>query len=134
MRWKWMLRALVTVLVLALSGCASNPQKESEVPVETTRHHEGKVIGGAGGALAGGAMAYSSAGLLCTIGGPLCAVVVVPAAILGGIVGLAGGAVVDKVNDSRAKDAPKDEAAPPRADISARLDGSAPGAAQPPPY
>lgn len=90
-----MLRILIAALVIALAGCASNPQKEATA--EETRHHEGKVIGGAGGALAGGALGYSSAGVLCTIGGPLCAVVVVPAAILGGVIGLAGGAIVDKV-------------------------------------
>lgn len=107
-----MLRTLIATLVVALAGCASNPRNEGE-PVEETRHHEGKVIGGAGGALAGGAMAYSSAGLLCTLGGPLCAVVVVPAAILGGVIGLAGGTVVDKVNDARSRDAVT-EAAQPR--------------------
>lgn len=117
-------RTLVAALLVALAGCASNPRKESEAPAGETRHHEGKVIGGAGGALAGGAMAYSSAGLLCTIGGPLCAVVVVPAAILGGVIGLAGGTVVDKVNDARSRDATA-EAAPPRASASARRDESA---------
>jgi hypothetical protein len=128
-----MLRTLVAVLAIALAGCASNPRTEGEAPAEETRHHEGKVIGGAGGALAGGAMAYSSAGLLCTIGGPLCAVVVVPAAILGGVIGLAGGTVVDKVNDARSRDAIA-EAAPPRAGTSARPGGSARAEAPPPPY
>ena len=124
-------RALIAALVLTLAGCASNPQKETAT--EETRHHEGKVIGGAGGALAGGAIGYSSAGVLCTIGGPLCMAVVVPAAILGSIVGLAGGAVVDKVNDGRSRNATGEAPVPP-GDTSARPDGSAPAEALPQPY
>ena len=126
-----MLRILIAALVIALAGCASSPQKETAA--EEPRHHEGKVIGGAGGALAGGAIGYSSAGVLCTIGGPLCMAVVVPAAILGSIVGLAGGAVVDKVNDERSRNA-TDEAAVPPGDTSARPDGSARAEAPPQPY
>lgn len=54
---------------------------------------EGALIGAAGGAGIGALSAKASAGLLCTVGGPLCWVVMVPAAIVGGVVGgLAGGA------------------------------------------
>ncbi len=127
-----MTRSLTLALAVALlPGCASSPRQESEA--QAPRSHEGKVVGGAGGALAGGAMAYSSAGLLCTIGGPLCAVVVVPAAILGGVLGLAAGTVVDKVNDGRSQDA-TGEAAPPPGDTSARPGGSARAEAPPQPY
>ena len=64
-------------------------------------------------------MGYSSAGVLCTIGGPLCMVFVIPAAIVGGLVGLAAGSVADSISDARKhKDAPRDEAAPRRADTS----------------
>lgn len=119
---------MTLLLAAALtSGCASSPRQEADTPAP--RSHEGKVIGGAGGAVAGGAMAYSSAGLLCTIGGPLCAIVVVPAAIVGGLVGLAAGSVVDV-----ARDASKDEAALPPGDTSARRDESAQAAAPPQPY
>jgi len=41
--------------------------------------------------------AYSSAGMLCTIGGPLCMLVVVPVAVVGGLVGGAAGAAIDAV-------------------------------------
>lgn len=122
-----MLRILVAVLVVVLSGCASPPQKDRSA--EEARHHEGKVIGGAGGALAGGAMAYSSAGLLCTLGGPLCAFVVVPAAILGGVLGVAAGSVVDV-----AREGTKDEAAAPPEGTSGPPDVAAQAAALPLPY
>ena len=112
--------------IAILAGCASTPKPEASA--ELPRSHEGKVVGGAGGALAGGVMAYSSAGVLCTIGGPLCAIVVVPAAILGGVVGLAAGSVVDAARDGSS------EAALPRADTSARPDESARAEAPPPPY
>lgn len=58
---------------------------------------DGAVVGAAGGAGFGALSAQSSAGLLCTIGGPLCWVVVVPAAIVGGVVGGVAGAAVDAV-------------------------------------
>lgn len=64
-------------------------------------------MGAMGGAGAGAAMGYSSAGMLCTFGGPLCLIVVVPAAIVGGVVGLAAGGVVDAVSA-----APRPQAGP----------------------
>lgn len=57
--------------------------------------NEGAVIGAAGGAGIGAMSAKASAGLLCTIGGPLCLIVVIPAAIVGGLVGGVAGGVVD---------------------------------------
>lgn len=74
-------------------------------------------MGAVGGAGAGAAMGYSSAGMLCTISGPLCLVVVVPAALVGGVVGLAAGSVVDAVS------APKRQEASPPADTSLHLGG-----------
>jgi hypothetical protein len=100
-----------------LIGCAGAPREEA--PVEnSTSGHGGKVLGAVGGAGAGAAMGYSSAGLLCTIGGPLCMFVVIPAAIVGGVVGLAAGGVVDAVSAG-----PRPQAAPPPGDTSALLGG-----------
>jgi hypothetical protein len=103
-----------------LTGCAGNPQKESD-EAAAERSHGGKIVGATGGAVGGAAMAYSSAGILCTIGGPLCAIMVIPAAIVGGLIGGAAGSVVDAVSDSRAGGAR--DPAPPRADTSARPGG-----------
>ena len=75
-------------------------------------------MGAMGGAGAGAAMGYSSAGLLCTIGGPLCLIVVVPAAIVGGVVGLAAGGVVDAVSAG-----PRPQAGPPPGGTSALQGG-----------
>jgi hypothetical protein len=58
---------------------------------------DGAVIGATGGAGIGAMSAYSSAGLLCTIGGPLCMMVVVPVAVAGGLVGGLAGAAVQAV-------------------------------------
>lgn len=58
---------------------------------------EGAVIGAAGGAGVGAMSAKASAGLLCTLGGPLCLIVMIPAAIVGGLIGGVAGAVVDAV-------------------------------------
>jgi hypothetical protein len=58
---------------------------------------DGAVIGATGGAGIGAMSAYSSAGLLCTIGGPLCMMVVVPGAVAGGLVGGLAGAAVQAV-------------------------------------
>ena len=58
---------------------------------------DGAFVGAAGGAGLGAMSAYSSAGVLCTIGGPLCMVVVLPVAVVGGLVGGAAGAAVDAV-------------------------------------
>jgi hypothetical protein len=56
---------------------------------------DGALVGAAGGAGVGAMSGYSSAGLLCTIGGPLCWAVVVPVAVVGGVVGGVAGAAVD---------------------------------------
>jgi len=58
---------------------------------------DGALVGAAGGAGLGAMSAYSSAGMLCTIGGPLCMIVVVPVAVVGGLVGGVAGAAVDAV-------------------------------------
>jgi hypothetical protein len=58
---------------------------------------DGAVLGAAGGAGLGAMSAYSSAGILCTIGGPLCMMVVVPVAVMGGLVGGVAGAAVQAV-------------------------------------
>lgn len=58
---------------------------------------DGAVIGGVGGAGIGAISAQASAGLMCTIGGPLCLIVVIPAAIVGGLVGGVAGAAVDAI-------------------------------------
>ncbi|MGH8741531.1 MAG: hypothetical protein ACREUN_11495 [Burkholderiales bacterium] len=58
---------------------------------------EGAVIGAAGGAGIGAMSAKASAGLLCTVGGPLCLIVMIPAAILGGLVGGLAGGVADAI-------------------------------------
>ena len=78
-------------------------------------HLGSRAVGGAG---AGAAVGYSSAGMLCTISGPLCLIVVVPAAIVGGVVGLAAGSVVDAVSAG-----PRPQGSPPPADISVPLGG-----------
>ncbi len=109
------MKFLATVLCILVAGCAGAPRDEIE---KTTKRHDGKIIGSLGGAGAGAAMGYSSAGMLCTISGPLCLVVVVPAAIVGGVVGLAAGSVVDAVNGQ-----PKQQGAVPPADTSAPLGG-----------
>jgi hypothetical protein len=98
----------VLVIVSLLAGCAAAPRKDfGPVHVVASPYEpaaqldpesrgsaaEGAVIGAAGGAGIGAMSAKASAGLLCTMGGPLCWVVMVPAAIVGGVVGgLAGGA------------------------------------------
>lgn len=96
------------VILSLLAGCSTAPRHES-VPAAVVASPyepaaqldpdsrgsaaEGAVIGAAGGAGIGAMSAKASAGLLCTMGGPLCWVVMVPAAIVGGVVGgLAGGA------------------------------------------
>ena len=120
-----MRKILCPLLILVIfSGCAGTPEQPED------KSHGGKIVGAAGGAVGAGVMAYSSAGLLCTIGGPLCAIVVIPAAIVGALVGGAAGSVVDAIGDAQRK-APavldaasaKDAAAPPRADSAARPDG-----------
>jgi hypothetical protein len=109
-------RVLLVILTL-LAGCAEAPKEErvtenpaaiailpaTEPPVsriESTRpgRHDGAVLGTAGGAAGGAAIGYGAAGMLCTIGGPLCMIVVIPAAIAGALVGGTAGTVVDAIN------------------------------------
>jgi len=105
-------------LLCLLLGCAGAP-RESDTPVEkSTSGNGGKIVGAVGGAGAGAAMGYTSAGMLCTLGGPLCLFVVVPAALVGGVVGLAGGAMVDAVSAG-----PQPQVSPPPADTSAPRGG-----------
>jgi hypothetical protein len=73
------------------------PASELEAPRRGI--NQGAVIGGAGGAAGGAALGYGSAGVLCTIGGPLCMLVVVPAAIVGGLVGGVAGGVIQNVGN-----------------------------------
>jgi len=109
-----MQRALAVVLVI-LTGCAEVPSEVPEkssaslaiVPagdppvsrIETERpgRHDGAVVGVAGGAAGGAAWGYGAAGVLCTIGGPLCAIIVIPAAIVGALAGGTVGGVVDAI-------------------------------------
>ena len=102
------------VLVLLLSGCARTAVSPDDVapgPVTVVASHAepaaqlgkdgagglntGAVAGGVGGAAIGAGVGQASAGLLCTIGGPLCLIYVVPAAIVGGLVGGVAGGVID---------------------------------------
>ena len=111
------MKNLFSILCALVVGCAAAPKGDNAVE-ESTTGHGGKVVGAVGGAGAGAAMGYSSAGLLCTIGGPLCLIVVVPAAIVGGVVGLAAGGLVDAVSAG-----PQPQGGPPPASISAPLGG-----------
>ena len=61
---------------------------------------EGTVIGAAGGAGIGAMSAKASAGLLCTLGGPLCWIVMIPAAVVGGVVGGLAGGVADALTSA----------------------------------
>jgi hypothetical protein len=110
-----MMRTAVTLLVLAslLAGCASRPMGADlhslaivPSPYEPAAQFDpdaklgnnaGAVVGAAGGAGIGAISAQASAGLLCTIGGPLCLIVMIPAAIIGGLIGGVTGGVVDAV-------------------------------------
>ena len=125
-----MLRKSLPLLLafVMFTGCSSAPSRDADASSapsdEKQPTHTGAVVGGAGGALAGGAMAYSSAGILCTIGGPLCVAFVLPAAIVGGVLGLAAGSAVDAVgNAKKGEPDAKAESAPPREDTSARQGG-----------
>lgn len=107
--------AIAHVLITALAaGCAGAPGREAErassTAVVASRYEpaaqfegsgasyaEGAVLGAAGGAGVGAMSAKASAGLLCTIGGPLCLIVVIPAAIVGGLVGGLAGAAADAI-------------------------------------
>ena len=61
---------------------------------------EGTVIGAAGGAGIGAMSAKASAGLLCTVGGPLCWVVMIPAAVVGGLIGGVVGGAADAITSA----------------------------------
>jgi hypothetical protein len=79
---------------------ASRLEPAAQFQGSQVRYADGAVIGATGGAGIGAMSAYSSAGLLCTIGGPLCMMVVVPVAVVGGLVGgLAGAAVQAATTD-----------------------------------
>jgi len=105
---------LAVLLAASLAGCsASSPRQQPDLgsiaivasPYEpaaqfggsNANYADGAVIGGLGGAGIGALSAQASGGLLCTLGGPLCLIVVVPAAIVGGLVGGVAGAAVDAV-------------------------------------
>ena len=110
--------ALCYFLVAALAGCGSTAPRVLENPRSNlgsvavvasplepaaqfngpnASYADGAIVGAAGGAGIGAMSAKASAGLLCTIGGPLCLIVVIPAAIVGGLVGGVAGAAVDAV-------------------------------------
>ena len=107
--------ALRLLLVCALlPGCATTPEPVEKagvslaiVPVayapvsriEASRpgRHDGAAVGAAGGAAGGAVWGYGAAGLLCTIGGPLCMIVVIPAAIVGAVAGGTVGSVADAI-------------------------------------
>jgi hypothetical protein len=105
---------LLVVSSVLLAGCPTQPRREAPPPIasqltvvasnvepaaqfdaEGGGLNTGAVVGGVGGAGVGAAMGQASAGLLCTIGGPLCLVYVIPAAIVGGLVGGVAGGVID---------------------------------------
>ncbi len=111
-----MMRTAISFVVIAslVAGCAGNPPRtekiESVVVVPSSYEpaaqfdpegkglvNSGAVVGAAGGAGIGAMSAKASAGLLCTIGGPLCLIVMIPAAIVGGLVGGLAGGVVDAI-------------------------------------
>jgi len=105
--------ALLSAAVLAGCGVTAPPRQDAASiaaapaavvasPLEPAaqfqgsqvRYADGAVIGATGGAGIGAMSGYSSAGILCTIGGPLCMMVVVPVAVVGGLVGGVAGAAV----------------------------------------
>ena len=112
-----MMRSVFAWLAVAvqLAGCAGNPaprqsllptpmaivpsrsEPAAQFPESSGGINGGAVVGAAGGAAVGAASAQAGAGLLCTIGGPLCLIVMIPAAIVGGLVGGVTGGVIDAV-------------------------------------
>jgi len=105
-------------LAVALTGCGvSAPQRQDAGPAaagpvavvasplepaaqfdgSNASYAEGALLGAAGGAGYGALSAHASAGLLCTIGGPLCLAIVVPVAVVGGVVGGVAGAAMDAI-------------------------------------
>jgi hypothetical protein len=111
------MRKPLTLVVIAslFAGCAA-PARQDIGPVSVVASPyepaaqldahgkgsaaEGAVIGAAGGAGIGAMSAKASAGLLCTVGGPLCWVVMIPAAVVGGVVGGLAGGVADAITSS----------------------------------
>jgi hypothetical protein len=110
--------SLALSLAVALTGCGvSAPQRQDAGPAaagpvavvasplepaaqfngSNASYAEGALLGAAGGAGYGALSAHASAGLLCTIGGPLCLAVVVPVAVVGGVVGGVAGAAMDAI-------------------------------------
>jgi hypothetical protein len=101
------------VVAAAIAGCGSAPppranfaasaivaspyEPAAQLDAAKASYAEGAVLGAAGGAGVGALSAKASAGLLCTIGGPLCLIVMVPAAIVGGLVGGVAGAAADAI-------------------------------------
>jgi len=102
------------IVCALLAGCATEPEPVEQskaslaiIPVATPpvsrieasrpARHTGAVAGTAGGAAGGAALGYGAAGVLCTIGGPLCAIVVIPAALVGALVGGTAGSVADAI-------------------------------------
>jgi hypothetical protein len=88
----------------APAAATAEPVAVVASPLEPAAQFQGRhasydatMIGATGGAGLGAMSAYSSAGILCTIGGPLCMMVVVPVAVVGGLVGGVAGAAVDAV-------------------------------------
>src|SRR5688572_32665822 len=112
------MKKLCLIACALLVACGGAPRKDDSAVEKSTSGHGGKVMGAVGVAGAGAAMGYSSAGMLCAISGPLCLIVVVPAALVGGVVGLAAGSVVDAISA-----APKQQGAAPPADTSAPQGG-----------
>jgi hypothetical protein len=109
---------LALLLTAAVAGCgvtpphrldpgpaASAPSAIAAAPLEpaaqfngsNASYAEGALLGAAGGAGFGAMSAHASAGLICTLGGPLCWAVVVPVAVVGGLVGGVAGAAVDAI-------------------------------------
>lgn len=117
-----MKKLALVVFSIALAACGGAPQKDDEAE----KTHTGKIVGATGGGAIGAAWGWSSAGVLCTVSGPLCAIVVVPAAIFGGLIGGAAGSIGDSVKDARAADAKREaseKSAQPRADTLPRPGG-----------
>jgi hypothetical protein len=111
-----MRKPLALLLCTALAGCSGVPARNlstheigslavvaspyepaAQIEGADASYAEGAVVGAAGGAGVGALSAQASAGLVCTIGGPLCLIVMIPAAIVGGLVGAVAGAAVDAV-------------------------------------
>jgi hypothetical protein len=109
---KVMRKAFTLLLCGALAGCSAIAPQRSTAPAAivaspfepaaqldaaSASYAEGALLGAAGGAGIGAMSGKASAGLLCTIGGPLCLIVVVPAAIVGSLVGGVAGAALDAI-------------------------------------